>query len=302
MADSAADALCGVFVPVVTPFERDTIRLDLLRENLRRLSTTRVSGYLALGSNGESFALDAAEENEVLRVFAEEKSNKIVMVGTGCESTKLTIQKTRIASAMGFKYASVLTPHYFSKQISDEVLHRHYLAIADESPIPIVLYNAPGFAGNVQISPASVASLALHENIVGIKDSSSAGPGELLSLGKLDSNFKVLAGTINTFFCSLIAGATGGVLSLANSLPEACCELFDLCVAGSLERARQLNASLRRINRISSGRYGVAGVKAVMNVMGYHGGEPRAPLLPLTADARRRIEAAIKNEGCSTAS
>ncbi len=291
------EQLSGVFAPVVTPFWGDELRLDWLRENLQNLAKTELKGYLALGSNGEVRSLSEGEQLQVLEVFAEEKGDKVVMVGTACESTKLTVEKTRRAAEMGFPYASILTPSYFARQMSDEVFQGYYKRIADSSAVPILLYNAPGFTGGVTLSAGCVLALAGHQNIVGIKDSSSAGPGGLLAHLDRTIDFAVLAGSANFFYPSLIQGAVGGVLSLANSLPSTCCELYRLYREGSYDEALELHRKILRINRAASGRFGVAGVKAAMDVAGMKGGEPRHPLLPLAEADRASIRSIIEQLG-----
>jgi len=131
--------LSGVFAPVVTPFRSDELALDDLRFNLKKLNETELAGYLALGSNGEFRSLTDKEQSQVLEVFAEEKGDKVVMVGVGCESTRQTIEKSKLVCEMGFDYASVLTPCYFPRQIDGAALRRHYERIADSIEIPVVL-------------------------------------------------------------------------------------------------------------------------------------------------------------------
>jgi len=293
------ERLVGVFAPIVTPFEGDRLDLEALRSNLRILAGTDLSGYLALGSNGEFLSLSEQERRQVLQVFAEEKQDKIVMVGTGCESTHQTLERIRQSADMSFPFASVLTPHYFPKQINDAVLEAYYLRLADSSPVPILLYNAPAFTGGVAISPVCLRRLASHQNIAGIKDSSMAGPGSFLSGMTEDMDFAILAGSANFFYPSLHIGAAGGVLSLGNYLSDACCRLYDLFMQGDFSGARQLHHSLVRINRVVSGIHGVAGVKEAMDLMGLRGGEPRHPLQPLDAQQRSRISAAFEREGFS---
>lgn len=289
--------LAGVFAPVVTPFDGDEPDLEALALDLARLRDTKLTGFLALGSNGEVKSLTDKERLLVLEVFAREKGDKVVMVGTGCESTAETIEKSQLAAEMGFPYVSVLPPHYFAKHMSDSVLLRHYERIAEKVAAPVLLYNAPQFAGGVQISPKVVVELSRHPNIVGIKDSSAAGPTKLLA--NLDSaqDFSVLAGSLNTFYPSLHAGAAGGVLSLANVLPERCTELYDLFSQGMYDRARELSAGLIRLNQVVSGAWGVAGVKAAMDLVGLRGGSPREPLMPVPTEAVAQIRQAMINEG-----
>lgn len=289
--------LSGVFVPVVTPFRNDEVILDDLRFNLRRLNETDIAGYLALGSNGEYKNLSDKEQIQVLEVFAEEKKNKVIMVGTGCESTKQTIEKSKIAAEMGFDYISVLTPSYFAKRMDGLTLQGYYERIAENVLVPVLLYNAPGFAGGVQIPPKTVIALSMHPNIAGMKDSSPAGPARFLSELDPGDDFNILAGSANFFYPSLHLGASGGVLSLANSLPDPCCEVYRLFINGEYEQARILTFRLVRLNEAVSGTAGVAGVKASMDITGFRGGEPRHPLKPISPEEKEKIRNKMRNEG-----
>jgi 4-hydroxy-2-oxoglutarate aldolase len=295
--DNNRQKLSGVFAPVVTPFQDDQPDLDALAFNLTKLRQTDLAGYLALGSNGEVKSLTDEERLLVLEVFAQEKGDKVVMVGTGCESTKETVEKSHVAAQMGFDYVSVLTPHYHAKQMDGSTLRRYYERVAEAVSVPVLLYNAPQFAGGVQIPPKTIIELAHHPNIVGIKDSSAAGPGRFLPELDPNDDFSVLAGGISFFYASLHEGATGGVLSLANVVPEACTELYDLFARGLYDRARELSAGLIRLNQVISGTWGVAGVKAAMDLVGLRGGRPREPLMPVPAEAAAQIKQAMVNEG-----
>jgi len=293
--------LAGVFAPVVTPFVGDVLDLDALACDLAQLRKTNLKGFLALGSNGEYKSLTDEERLLVLKVFAEEKGDKVVMVGTGCESTRETIEKSRVAAQMDFDYVSVLTPHYFGKQMDGPALLRYYERIAEAVSAPVLLYNAPQFAAGVQIPSKTVAELSKHPNIAGMKDSSAAGPARFLADVDPDEDFCILAGSMTFFYSSLHIGATGGVLSLANILPKACVELYDLFTQGQYERARELNARLVRVNQAISGTWGVAGVKAAMDLVGLKGGRPREPLIPVPDEAVAQIKQALINGGFTTA-
>ncbi|MFC1607083.1 dihydrodipicolinate synthase family protein [Candidatus Latescibacterota bacterium] len=289
--------LSGVFAPVVTPFKNDELQIDNLRFNLRKLNESNLTGYLALGSNGEFKSLTSREQIIVLEVFAQEKGDKTVMVGTGCESTKQTIDTSLIAADMGFEYVSILTPNYFAKLMTGPILRDYYTRIADELPIPILLYNAPGFTGGVQIPPSIMCELSQHPNIVGMKDSSSTGPARFLSNLDPDADFHILAGSINFFYQSLHLGSPGGVISLSNVLPDICCELYRLFMDGKYEEARELHFRLGRLSIAISGSYGVSGVKAAMNMTGFKGGEPRHPLAQLSEKGIEIIRNNILSEG-----
>ena len=289
--------LSGVFAPVVTPFNSDELALDDLRFNLQKLNDTDLAGYLALGSNGEFRSLTDKEQDQVLEVFAQEKGDKVVMVGTGCESTKQTIEKSKLVREMGFDYVSVLTPCYFAKQINGDILKSHYERIADSIDIPVLLYNAPGFTGGIRIPAKTVVELSRHPNIAGMKDSSPEGPAKLLANLDPDEDFHVLSGSANFFYPCLHLGIPGGVVSLANALPEPCCELYRLFMQGKYDEARTLHFKLCRLNQAVSGKWGVAGVKAAMDIMGFRAGQPRGPLNAVTNEAAEKIKQQIVNEG-----
>ena len=289
--------LSGVFAPVVTPFSSDELALDNLRFNLQKLNETDLAGYLALGSNGEFRSLSDKEQVQVLEVFAEEKGDKVVLVGTGCESTCQTIAKSILASEMGFDFVSIITPNYFAKHMGGATLQRYYTKVADSIDIPVLLYNVPGFAGGVVIPPQTVVDLSKHPNIVGMKDSSPTGPAKFLACLDPVEDFHVLAGSANFIYPSLHLGASGGVLSLANALPSPCCNLYRLFTQGKYDDAKELSFRLARLNQAVSSSFGVPGVKAAMNITGYKGGQPRHPLQELSDEARERIKQAIIKEG-----
>ena len=297
---SHKEQLSGVFAPVVTPFRDDSILFDELAKNMEKLNETGLTGYLALGSNGEFKSLSDEEQISVLEVFARAKGDKVVMVGTACESTAQTLIKTNRAAAMGFDFASILTPSYFARRMNDDILTGYFERIADESTIPVLLYNAPGFAGGVQLSPKAVARLSAHENIVGMKDSSPSGPNRFLAGNDPALDFHVLAGSANFLYPALHLGAVGGIISLANALPEPCCRLYDLFRAGAFDEARELHFRLMRLNGAVSGTNGVAGVKGAMDVCGFTGGEPRHPLVPIREADKETIRMKIRGEGFST--
>ncbi|KPL21123.1 MAG: hypothetical protein AMJ75_10605 [Phycisphaerae bacterium SM1_79] len=289
--------LSGVFAPVVTPFSSDKLALDDLRFNLQRLNETDLAGYLALGSNGEFRSLTDKEQVRILEVFAEEKGEKVVMVGAGCESTKQTIEKSKLVCEMGFDYVSILTPCYFAKQIDGAVLKSYFERTADSIDIPVLLYNAPGFTGGIRIPVRTIVELSRHPNVAGMKDSSPEGPAKLLTCLDPAEDFHVLAGSANFFYPCLHLGVPGGVISLANALPAPCCDLYRLFIQDKYDEAKALHFRLSRLNQAVSGAWGVAGVKAAMDIMGFKGGQPRHPLRAVTNEDIEKVRRQIVNEG-----
>ena len=321
------DQLKGVFAPVVTPFQDDHLRLDWLEENLARMAQTALAGYLALGTNGEFKSLTESEKLQVVQVFVRLKGDKLLMVGTGCESTRQTIDLTQRMADLGADCASIITPHYFASQMDDAALIGFYQHVADQSPIPVLPYNIPRLAAGVAISTNVACALASHPNIWGMKDSGGvslfaflvalaavqqplpsplAGEGQgvrgqcgesttLLSDGRLSpTRFAVLAGSAEYFLPGLLMGACGGIISLANCFPEVCCRLYSEATCGNLDAARQLHAQIHQATRAVSGKHGVAGVKAAMDLAGYRGGDPRRPLRPLTDQQRETMRSKLR--------
>jgi 4-hydroxy-2-oxoglutarate aldolase len=281
--------LSGVWAPICTPFTQDEVDIGKLEHNMEIYSQTKLRGYFALGSNGEACMLNEEEKKGVLRAIIRKKGKEqLVMAGCGHESVRETIALTNFAAEEGADIASVITPHYFKKAMTDDALIRFFEVVADNSPLPVILYNAPGFAGGVELSVKAVMKLSQHSNIIGMKDSAPTGPNVFLSMVDKE-RFSVLAGSANFFLPSLLMGAAGGVLSMANFFPQVCCHLYEIFQQGNMEEATKLQRAILRVNREISGRYGVAGVKVAMDFTGFSGGNPRLPLLPLSSRERENI-------------
>jgi 4-hydroxy-2-oxoglutarate aldolase len=295
MMDKDRNRLKGVFAPVVTPFEDDKIRFDWLEENLGKLGKTALSGYLALGTNGEFKSLTESEKIEIVKLFVRVKKDKVLMVGTGCESTKETIEFTNKAADLGADFASVITPHYFAKQMDDKALTGYYQEVAEKSRIPVLLYNIPKLAGNVTIPTKTVKVLSSNPNILGMKDSGGVSIFSYLTV--VSGDFSILAGSSDYFLPSLMMGAVGGIVSLANSSPEICCELYKTVLSGEINKARKLHERILKANNLISGKYGVVGVKAAMNMAGYKGGVTRKPLLPLSEEQGQEMRIKLQEIG-----
>jgi 4-hydroxy-2-oxoglutarate aldolase len=280
--------LSGVFAPITTPFDdQGNLLLDKMSSNIKKLNGSRLRGYLVLGTNGEFRSLSTPEQMELLRTVVQAASpEKVIMAGTGAESTKVSIELCHQAAEIGAHYGSLITPYFFAKKMSDKALISHFVEVADHSPIPVLLYNNPGVTG-VTVSNAVVKEVSSHPKIVGMKDSS---PGNLTGyILNAKPQFSLLAGSANFFLTGLVMGAVGGVLSLADVFPEPCCDLYELGVSGPLEEARRLQFKLMHLNQLVSGKFGVAGVKAAMDFTGFYGGPPRSPLPPLTADEKKKL-------------
>jgi 4-hydroxy-2-oxoglutarate aldolase len=282
------ERLSGVFAPLATPFDgQGNLLLEKLASNVEKLNKTRLRGYLALGTNGEFRSLSAPEQMKVLKTIVSAASpEKVIMAGTGAESTPVTIELCQQAAEIGAHYGSLITPFFFAKKMSDRALIDHFIQVAERSPIPVLLYNNPGVT-NITMSTTVIKEVSSHPKILGMKDSSAGNLSAYLVSAQ--PGFYVLAGSANFFFTGLIMGAVGGVLSLADVFPEPCCNLYELGVAGKLKEGRDLQLQILKLNQMVSGKFGVAGVKAAMDLVGFYGGPPRAPLLPLTTEEKEKL-------------
>jgi 4-hydroxy-2-oxoglutarate aldolase len=294
-AEELAEKLSGVFAPICTPFADDeTVDFAALRFNLEHYAHTELRGYLALGSNGENKSLSEEEKLAVLDTIVKYKGQQqVVMAGATYEAQRDTERFFKQAADRGADFGLLLSPSYFKKLMTEDVLYRYFTTVADVSPIPLLIYNAPGFCG-INLSPGLVRRLSVHPNIVGMKDSAPNGIEAYLE--STSDNFLVLAGSINFLFPAMMAGAVGGTVSLANSFPHIAVELFQYGVARDEERGRAMQERASRINRAISGRYGVSGVKAAMNLAGLKGGIPRRPLLPLNEAQINELRAFLIEE------
>lgn len=280
----------GIFPALVTPFNADeSVSLAAVKENIKRYNQTAVAGYVVLGSTGESVMLSRDEADSIL-VAAKEAAapEKFLIAGTGAESTSETIARTKRAAVIGYPVALVKTPYYYKPVYRGEHYLRHYRAVADASPIPILLYSVPQFTG-ITLETPEILALAAHPNIAGIKDSSGNIQRVAEIVAGAPGNFHVLTGGAAVVYPALAVGARGAILALAAALPEKCAEVYELFERGQHEQARKLQLILAKAsNRIVS-ENGIPGVKYAMDLRGYQGGAPRLPLLPLVEEKKRAI-------------
>jgi 4-hydroxy-2-oxoglutarate aldolase len=288
----------GIFPPIPTPFdESGEVDLGALRANIARWNETGLAGYVALGTNGEACLLDAAESVAIVRAVREAMApGMALIVGAGRESTRATLIACQAAADAGADAVLVITPWYYMRAMTGEALHRHYETVADGSPVPVLLYNMPANTG-VNIPVSTVAELAIHPNIVGIKDSA----GNIGQLGALvrsaPDEFTVMVGNTGAYLAGLLLGASGGILALANVAPRETVALYQAARANHLEQARTLNDQLVPVGVAVTATYGIGGLKAAMDLLGYKGGQPRSPLLPPSPEAVNDIRHILETAG-----
>jgi 4-hydroxy-2-oxoglutarate aldolase len=286
--------LQGIFAALTTPFASDgSVALDKFHGNIVRYNATGLSGYVVIGSTAESVLLNLGE---IERIWASAREaaapGKILIAGAGVESTAETIARAAKAAALGYDAALIKPPHYYKPLMTPAALERHYRAVADASPVPVILYSIPQYTG-IAMAAEWVARLAEHPNIVGIKESSGNVQLAVEISRSCGGGFQTLVGSASTLFFSLMLGASGGVLALACCLPELAVEIYQATRAGDLSRASQLQQRILWPSQVIAGELGPAGVKYGMDCVGYFGGQPRSPLLPLSDEQKNRIESAL---------
>ena len=287
----------GCFPPIPTPFDTDgRVDHDNLALNLEKWQKTPLNGFLVLGSNGEAVLLKSEEKLEIWKTAGQAiGSGHLFIAGTGCNSTGETLELTEKAAGFGADAAMVVTPYYYKARMDHKALVVHYKAIADKSPIPIILYNVPAFTG-VDLGAETIIELAQHPNIIGIKESS----GNVVKMGQVfhkSSDFQVLAGSGSFLLPALTVGAVGGVMALAAVAPHPLAEMVKSFQGGDMKRARDIQLGLISANAAVTARFGIAGLKAALDLIGMYGGPVRPPLLPLGKEQMAALEKIMKEAG-----
>jgi 4-hydroxy-2-oxoglutarate aldolase len=287
----------GIFAPIPTPFVDEEVAYDRLEENLEKWGKTGLAGVVVMGSNGEAPYLDDDEKVELWAFTRKHFSaDKMVIAGTGLESTRATVRLTRRAADAGASAALVISPSYFKANMKDAALERYYTDVADNSPVPVLIYNMPGNTG-VNLSSSLVVKLSTHPNIAGVKDSS----GNIVQISEIihgaPEKFSVFAGSASFLLPALVMGARGGTLATANVVPDLCVEILELANEGRIAEAREVQKSILNLNALVTSKYGVAGLKAALDMIGFFGGVPRRPMLPAGDAEKAEIGKALERLG-----
>ena len=288
-------SLRGVFAPLATPFRGDG-ELDRrgFEKNVAAHMRHGLRGVVVAGSTGEAALLDERERQQLLewaRPLVPEEA--LLVAGVGAESTRTTLKFAADAVARGADALLVVAPHYFGSAMTEPALRAHYLRVADESAIPVILYNIPRYM-HFRLSNALVGELAKHGNVIGIKDSSGDRDSFAGYLQAQSDAFHVLTGNGPFWQNALAMGARGGILAVSLFLPELTLAILAAMERGDTDAAVELQARLTPGARTIVGDLGVAGVKAALDVVGLSGGSPRSPLMPLAPAEVERVRQLIR--------
>jgi len=280
----------GIFPPLPTSFqENEELYPEKIRENIKSLMNYDLAGIVVLGSNGELVMLSEKERERVYGIAREAiPEGKLMIAGTGGESTRETIRLTKMAAIHGADAALVLNPHYYQGLMTNEVLVTHYKEVADSSDIPVIIYNIPANSG-IDMKANTIISMAEHPNIIGLKDSG----GNIVKMGEVirqtGDDFHVLAGSGGFLLPALAIGADGGILALANIRPEKCLEIMNTFFEGNLDEAREIQQSMIPLNTAVTKQWGIPALKVAMEHLGYYGGPVRKPLTALEPSSKEKL-------------
>lgn len=287
----------GVYAALTTPFVGDDVATEKMKDNVSRLNATDLAGYLVLGSTGESVSLTDDESLALVDAVLEAAGpGKKVLVGTARESTKATIAFTNALPAAGIAAALVRPPSYYRSKLTREALKAHYLAVAEASHLPVLVYNIPQNTG-LSLEPRLVVDLAAHANVVGLKESSGSLAFLAEVVREVPERFHYFLGSGHVVFPGLEMGACGAILAVADAAPEICAGIFRLFMAEKQDEARKLQLDLVPLNKALTETYGIAGLKCAQDLRGYYGGPVRMPLLPVGDQAKREIAALLGSMG-----
>lgn len=285
-------------VPAVSTFTPDgALDRAAFERNLEAHLGFGMEGVLVGGSSGESSMLEDDDRRQLLTwARAKVPAGKWLLAGIGSESTRLTISRAHMAKEIGADAVLVISPHYFLKRMTEQALIAHFTAVADASPLPVLLYNMPAYA-HIVLSGEFVATMSQHPNVIGMKDSAGNLPMLEQYLASQGPNFRVLTGSGGTVIPALERGASGAILAIALYAGPTVRRMVEMFRNGQREEAAALQARIVPIATDIGGAFGPAGIKAAMDMVGLSGGAPRSPLLPLNDDERAIVRARLEAAG-----
>ncbi|MEO6447406.1 MAG: dihydrodipicolinate synthase family protein [Gemmatimonadaceae bacterium] len=286
----------GIFGPVITTFDRrGEVDLDAFGANLKAHLAAGLDGVVVAGSTGEAPLLEEAERLRLVEMARSVvPSHQQVIVGTGAESTKACVRRCREAAERGANACLVVAPHYFSNAMSVAALQAHYERVADESPVPILLYNIPKYM-HFRLEPELVGRLSEHDQIIGMKDSSGDLDTMAKYLGSQSESFGVITGHAGTWLQALQMGVVGGILAVALFAPELTLDVSRHASEDRLEEAAEAQRRLTPLALEIVGRMGIPAVKAAMQQVGLTGGPVRLPLLDASPDVVRQVSELLRD-------
>ncbi|CAO3692419.1 unnamed protein product [Rhizopus stolonifer] len=293
-------SLRGVIVPIPTFFkENEDLDLNALDQHVQYLSNSGITGVVVLGSMGEAVNVSDEERTQVIEcvVQAAQKYNPklVIVAGTSSQSARNSVAYTKQAAAAGAQYALVLPPSFYRGSITDEALMAFYTAVADQSPLPVIIYNFPAVCQGLDISTSVLTQLSKHKNIIGVKGT-DGNVGKMTNLITKTNPEEValLAGSVDFFLAELLVGATGLIPGAGNVFPSLCVEIQRLYDNKEYAEAAKLQKQLVEADDALCRWHGIPGIKGyIQKTFGYGQGVCRTPLLKATEAQTAAIQQVV---------
>ncbi|GAO16858.1 uncharacterized protein UV8b_06881 [Ustilaginoidea virens] len=299
---------CGIYAPTMTFFDPETEDLDIpsIKRHAKRLAQAGLAGLVTMGSNGEAVHCTREEKLAVTRATREALdeagfSSTPIIMGATEASVRGTIELSRLAAGAGADYTLLLPPSYYRAQVDDASVVGYFTAVADASPLPVVVYNYPGAVAGVDLDSETLVRLAAHPNIVGTKFTcGNTGKLTRVAVGTdaktpfhQGSGYMAFGGLCDFTLQTLVSGGSGIIAGGANVMPKVCVRVWDLYARGDRDDAQALQKILSR-GDWSLTKYAVAGTKQAIQLHYGYGGHPRRPLGRLDDAKLRLIEEGIR--------
>lgn len=285
----------GIIPPIITPFTEDgKFNEPVFRQMISFLINEGVHGIFPLGTTGEFYAFTNEEARHIFKVAVEEAGGRVpVYAGANHITTRGVIELIKIAEETGCDAVSVLTPMFISQ--TQEEIYQYYEQIAASTKLPIIIYNNKPKT-NVTVEPATVAKLALIDNIVGVKDSTGdfTNTEEYLRLTRDNDNFSVLLGRDTLIYAGLCYGAAGAIASCANIAPRIAADIYDKYVEGDLKGALDAQYKLAPLRIATNMGTFPAVIKEGLVMRGYEVGKCLDPISELHPDQKEKLRVVLK--------
>ena len=287
----------GIIPPVATPMQaNEDLDLPRLRWFLDHLITSGVHGVFVLGTNSEFYALDDYEKQQVIATTVEHVRGRVpVYAGTGAETTREAVRLTKMAQKEGVQGVSVITTYFVLP--NQQEIYDHYRRIAENTSLPVVLYNNPATCGGLKIDVETVARLAEIPNILGVKDSSGDLQNTIEYIRVVPERFSVMMGRDTLIFHAMLAGARGAVPATGNIAPRLLVEIYETFVRGDQAGSMAAQKKLSPVRMSLTLGTAPGGVKAALQMLGMSIGPSRSPVGPLSPDKMQKMKAALQSAG-----
>ena len=288
--------LQGIFASVATPFDHTgAIYRVKVQHNFHKWSQTSLAGFVVGSLAGEGPLLDPAEKVELLRLAAPEVGERLLIADVTEEGVYRALKLSRDCAEAGAHAVVSSVPHqYRNLMYGPEAQMLFFRALADQSPVPVLIHNAPQMTG-VDLLPETAAALSEHPNIVGIIETGTPAYRITHIRSLAPKTFAILAGTESNVLDCLKAGANGASLAFASAAPYSTIAVWEAFRTREEEAAIDWQERISHPSILVTDMYGVPGLKHAMDINGYYGGPPRLPFQPVSPDARLEIADAIRD-------